>query len=121
MTNWDVEKDGSPDGFETFKDMFLVYNLIMHAPILPINFLIIFKEIQLEKLQLMSNWTDSEYADKNLSLGYGDARRSLDDFFWFLNPFSYMDLAFAFFFGFPPRDIIKEDPDDEEHYYKNWV
>ena len=42
--NYDYESMGPPSVFETFKDMYLIYNLILHFFILPINFMIIAKE-----------------------------------------------------------------------------
>lgn len=43
-------KEESPNAFDSFKVMFFAYNLILHLPILPINAMIIIKELQLEKI-----------------------------------------------------------------------
>jgi hypothetical protein len=74
-----------------FEEMFFAYNLVLHLPILPINAVIILKEVQLERIQLLSNWADSDYADDNLSLGYGDFGRATEDFFWWMSPFAWLD------------------------------
>jgi len=39
------------------------------------------------------------------------------DIFWFLNPFTWVDLFWYFFFGWDLKDTYKYNPDDEEHYF----
>lgn len=80
----------------------------MGATLVPANFMIILKELALEKMQLIANWSESEYADQNLSLGYGDMEETLKDAFWLINPFTYIDIFFSFFFGFPFFDLFKK-------------
>ena len=101
--------------------MFLLYNLVLHGAILPINFAIIFKELSLEKWGLIhaNTSSDSKHAKQNLSLGYSDASKGLHKLFWFLNPFTWVDLFWTFWFGWDLKDIYEENPYDEEHYWGN--
>ena len=41
---------GTPSSFEVFKDMYLVYNLILHLPIVLVNIMTVYKELEMEKL-----------------------------------------------------------------------
>jgi hypothetical protein len=44
---YDYETMGAPSVFETFKDMYMIYNLVLHIPIIPLNMMIIGKEIEI--------------------------------------------------------------------------
>lgn len=73
---YDYETMGAPTAFEAFKDMFLVYNLIMHVFILPINLMIIFKEFETANIQVigeMVNYDFGEESTSEYSLGNEDA------------------------------------------------
>jgi hypothetical protein len=36
-----------------------------------------------------------------------------------MNPFSWLRNWYWFILGYDPKDIVIENPNDEEHYYKN--
>jgi hypothetical protein len=76
----------------------------------------------LEKWGLISKNTagGSKHAQENLSLGYSDASDGLHNLFWFLNPFTWVDLFWTFWFGWDIKDIYDENPYDEEHYWANY-
>ena len=101
--------------FETF---FYAYNLVMSAPIAYVNLVIIAKELLIENFQLLSNRVGGGAQD--YSLGKADALAGFDDLLWFLNPFSWVDIIWEAFFGYDVEDIWKENPRDEQRYYKNW-
>ena len=75
-----------------FKKKHLKYNLILHFFILPINFMIISKEFEIEMIQLLSDWATDDSADKNYSLGEDDIENGFLDFWWILNPINWIDV-----------------------------
>ena len=105
-------------GVEVFEIMFYIYNLVLHGPLFIVNCFIVLKELTLERWQLLSNnfAKGSKQGKDDLSLGYSDAKRGLEDFWWFLNPFTWVDLFWYFLFGWDLKDTFIENPDDEEHY-----
>ena len=48
--------------------MVLSYNLMMHLPILPINLLIVLKELSMEFMQFANNLAGTEFDDWSLGL-----------------------------------------------------
>ena len=117
-----IKKGEAATGIEIFENLFYLYNLTLHGPLFLVNMAIISKEISLEKWQLLNNkWSGnkskSRYGSDNLSLGYSDAKTGLQDFFWFLNPFTWIDLFWYFLFGWDLKDTYKYNPNDEEHYF----
>jgi hypothetical protein len=84
---YDVYYETKVEPFDMFVSMVIAYNLILHGPILFLNMVIIMKEFSLENFQLLTG------SNNNYSLGYADAKRGLKDLFWFMNPFTYVDIA----------------------------
>ena len=99
---YDYVTRGPPDSFEVFKDMFLVYNLILHVWILPINFVTIAKEIELEYVNLFTDWATTDRNQDDASLGEEDALNLLNLF----NPFTWVDWFWWFWFGYSFYDLF---------------
>ena len=97
---------------------FFAYNLVMSAPLAYVNLVIIIKELLIENFQLLSNQVSGKGHD--YSLGKADAMAGLNDLLWFFNPFSWVDIIWELFFGYDVEDYWSENPNDEQHYYKNW-
>lgn len=104
------EQEGLVD---IFISMVLGYNLFMHSSIAIVNTFIIFKEWTMEYYQFIQG--DAQYA-----LNENDAEVIEVDLFWFISPFTWIDIFWELFFGYDAEDIFWENPDDEEHYYENW-
>ena len=102
------------NSLEVFELLFYTYNLILHGPLFFVNAAIIAKEISLEKWQLLSYnlAKDSKFGQDNLSLGYSDASKGIKDLFWFLNPFTWVDLFWYFWFGWDLKDTYEYNPND---------
>jgi hypothetical protein len=100
---WFTEDESTFTASSLLVSLLLAYNLLMHFPILPINFMIIFKEIEIEKFQLLHDDAGSE--NDTVSLGYSDEERTLTDFLWFIDPFTYSDFVTANLFHFKIKDV----------------
>ena len=98
--------------------MFIIYNIIINAPIVPMNVLIMLKELQLQVFQLIGDPNSPDPADR-LQIGLVD----LEDSFWtylnLINPFWWLYNWYKFILHFDPWDIVIENPNNEENYYKN--
>ena len=98
---------GAPSAFEAFKDMTLVYNLIMHIWIVPINVMTISKEIELEYVNTFSDWATYDRVEDEYSLSEDDAADLFLGFFKMLNPFTYVDWFWWFWFGYSFYDLFR--------------
>jgi hypothetical protein len=97
---------------------FLAYSIVMTFPIWFVNLGIIIKEISLEFFQLLTKTVNGQLAP--YSLGKADVDIAFYDIFWFLNPFTWIDIFWTAIFGYPVEDYWEENPKDEKRYYKNW-
>ena len=97
---------------------FLAYVEVMTFPIALTNFVLIIKEVLLEYFQLLTKTVGGEL--QNYSLGKADTVAGMQNIFWFLDPFTWIDLFWQSIFGYPVEDYWEENPNDEGHYYKNW-
>lgn len=67
--------------------MFLIYNVILHFPVVFVNGFIILKEFTLEFLQFV----DPEGVDNDMALGFWDMVNLMDDTMWFINPQTWIN------------------------------
>ena len=79
---WDGREIGTS---EMFVAMVIAYNLILHFGILPINFVIIFKELSMEWFQFLNIDAGTDRDDISLRPGeeYNDVDRLSKDLEWF--------------------------------------
>jgi len=113
LTDEKIEELGALD---MLMNMFFIYNSILHSGIVIVNFVIIFKEIELEFYQLVKGSMTEEYA-----LSWDLAYESATDDFWMLNPVTWYDNLYFFIFGYEAIDLIDENPDDRAAYIPNKV
>lgn len=97
-------------------NMFFIYNSILHSGIVIVNFVIIFKEIELEFYQLVKGSMSEDYA-LSVDLAY----ESLDEDLWFFNPYLIFDRIYFFFTGAHAVDLIEENGDDRGMYIPNQI
>jgi len=97
--------------------MFLGYNLVLHSSVIPINLVIIVKELTLNFFSLIDDRNPGESAQY---LSTDDIKYAEDDTVWALNPFTWIDAIWEPTFGYDAEDYIIENENDEPHYYKNW-
>ena len=69
-------------------NMYLAYNVILHISILPVNCFIIIKELSLEFFQFLVSDDD-----ENIAINFMDLYYTFDNFLWWINPLSYLDIA----------------------------
>ena len=110
---YDFETMGTPTTFEVFKDMYLVYNLILHSFILPINLVIIVKEIEVALYKVLDDQLSGTFPEEfggegEYSINEQDVFRGWNDFWWVLNPLNWIETFWYFFFGFPLWDLFEE-------------
>jgi len=81
------------DVVDVLFNMFLVYNVILHFPVLFVNSFIIFKEISLEFWQFLlgSDEEGNEYND--MALGFWDIVNLMDETLWFIDPRTWINYA----------------------------
>ena len=103
---YDYTTMGPPTAFEAFKDMFLVYNLIMHVWIVPINIMTISKEVELEYINTFSDWANYDRVEDDFGLSNDDATDLFRGAFYLLNPLTYVDWFWWFWFGYSFYDIF---------------
>lgn len=65
-----------------FIELFVVYNLLFHIFVLPINFMIMFKEFTLPLFQMVANWTAARDKDK-LTIGLVDLEHAFNPMWYF--------------------------------------
>jgi len=106
---YDYETQGPMSTFEVLKVMYLVYNLILHIPIVPLNIAIIAKEFEISKFQLIGDWSKGQYTGTDgEALQNNDFGNELKDFFWPFNPLNWINVFWYFFMGVPFWDLFKE-------------
>ena len=76
--------------------MFLGYNVLLHWGVVPINFFIIAKEASMEFFQFLS--PEAGMSDDEVSIGTMDFENAGEDFLWYINPLTYIDMFTGFFF-----------------------
>lgn len=114
-----IVADKSQYNFVTiFINMFLGYNLVLHSSVIPINLVILIKETTLNFFQFFD--AEDRAGQTSTYLSYRDIGYAENDFLWFLNPFTWIDMFWEPSFGYDAEDYIIENQNDEEHYYKNW-
>ena len=69
---------------------FLSYNMLIHTPIMYVNWIILIKEITLEFIQV-SERRDGH--DSNVALGFSDWFDTFIDILGFFNPFNWIQNA----------------------------
>ena len=99
-------------------DMFFLYNTILHASIIPLNFGIIFKEIEMEFFELMQRAGGHESA---YNLSFEKAKEGLSKSIWFLSPISLTERIWKKVFKYDINNIWTLNPDDPSHYIFNVI
>ena len=66
---------------DMFINMYLIYNCIIHVTIVPLNSVIILKEIQMTIFQLVTTNGPTDY-----QLEWAQAIDDVEKFLWFLDP-----------------------------------
>uniref|UniRef100_A0A7S3CUK7 Uncharacterized protein n=1 Tax=Strombidium rassoulzadegani TaxID=1082188 RepID=A0A7S3CUK7_9SPIT len=107
-----ISQKNGYDFVTIFGNMVLAYNLIVHWSIIPVNLIIIIKELSMQQFTFLTG--------ANYALNSKDTKYAREDLDWFLNPFTWIDLLWDAFFGYDVEDYWEENPSDEDHYYKNW-
>lgn len=113
FTSFDDEEQW--DAVSLFEAMFLGYNILLNVTILPINWLLISKEITMPFIQFLS--PNAGHNDDDISINTDDIRLTFLDF---LNPFTYWNMIFYKIFNFSMRDLIRYNPENPKAYIKNW-
>jgi hypothetical protein len=113
-----VGDKSSYDFITVFLNCLLGYNIVMHWSIIPINNFIIAKEISMEFFQFLR--LDAGYSTDSVSLGLADFLYLIQDFLWFWNPLTWVDLLWEGIFGYDVEDYFYENDEDPEVYYVNW-
>ena len=92
-------------------NIFFIYNSIMHAGIVLINFFIIFKEFEME----LYNLEDYEGTEPE-SLSWNLARNAFWEDVWFLDPFRVFDRVFYGIMKWHPADLFYYNAADGNNY-----
>ena len=109
-----IVTDKSQYDFVTImSNMLLGYNMILHSSIIPVNLVIILKEISLNFYSVSGKKRENEAA---AFLNMGDLKEAEKD----VNPVTYVDDVWEKEFGYDVEDYIIENQNDEEHYIGNW-
>jgi len=72
----------------------------------------------MEFVQLGNNVAGT--SEDKISLSSSEFLQLLGDIAWSLNPLTWLDFIWEPFYGYDVEDYIIENPNDEDHYYKNW-
>ena len=112
----DEEKIEELGALDMLMNMFFIYNSILHSGIVIVNFVIIFKEIELEFYQLVKGSMTEEYA-----LTWDLAYESATDDFWMLNPLTWFDKLYFQNTGSHSIDLIEDNPDRRGTYIPNQI
>ena len=91
-----VGDKSSYDFWTVYINMFLGYNIVLHWGVVPINMFIIAKESSMEFFQFLN--PEAGKSDDEVSIGLGDLETAGEDFLWFINPMTYIDMFTGFFF-----------------------
>ena len=101
-----------------FLYMLVAYNLIFHAGIFPVNYFIIWKEIQIAALQVLFNQRAPSH-DERLDLALIDFWDALVWTVDLLNPLWVLRKIFILIFHYDPEDILIENKSNRRRYYRN--
>ena len=101
-----------------FLYMLVAYNLIFHAGIFPVNYFIIWKEIQIAVLQVIFNQRAPSH-DERLDLALVDFWDALIWTVDLLNPLWVLRKIFILIFHYDPEDILIENKSNRRRYYRN--
>lgn len=77
------------DVVDVLVNMFLVYNVILHFPVVIVNCFIIFKEGSLEFWQFLKE--DDGDPTNDMALGFWDLTNMMDDTLWYINPQTWIN------------------------------
>ena len=91
LTDEKIEELGALD---MLMNMFFIYNSILHSGIVIVNFVIIFKEIELEFYQMVYGSLNHEYA-LSVDLAYESLKNDTES----INPINIGDRIFFYFTG----------------------
>jgi len=110
----DEEKIEELGALDMLMNMFFIYNSILHSGIVIVNFVIIFKELEISFYQLVKGNMDEEYA-LSVDLAY----QSLTEDLWMFNPLMVFDRIYFYFAGYHSADLYDENPDNRSDYIPN--
>ena len=85
------------DVVDVLFNMFLVYNVILHFPVVFVNGFIIMKEVSLEFWQFLVGTDENGNATNDMALGFWDMVNLMDDTMWFIDPRTYLKYALDMF------------------------
>jgi len=77
-------------------NMFLIYNCILHFPVMIVNGFIITKELSLEFWQFLFPDNDGDVSN-DMAIGWTDMALAMDDSLWFINPWTWISYFLDFF------------------------
>lgn len=86
-------------------NMFLVYNVILHFPVVIVNAFIIFKEFSLEFWQFLLG--DDGDPSNDMALGFWDIVNLMDDTLWFINPMTWIEYLAEIFIKWGIQALIQ--------------
>lgn len=92
--DWEYE---SYEAIDVIVNMFLIYNVILHFPVVLVNGFIISKEMWLEVFQFLADPTGENGLD--MAIGFWDLVNLMDDTLWFLNPLTWIEAVGKIFFN----------------------
>ena len=113
LTDEKIEELGALD---MLMNMFFIYNSILHSGIVIVNFVIIFKELELEFYQMIKGSMTDDYA-----LSWDLAYKSLTEDLWMFNPLTVFDKVNFYLTGYHSIDLIDENPDNRGNYIPNQI
>jgi len=106
-----VVQDKSGYDFGTvYINMLLGYNIVLHFEIIPVCLFVIFKEITMEFFEFLSP-TNSE------ALSTNDLETTGEDFLWFINPFTWLDMWSELIFGSDVEDDLNLGWNKSDYIY----
>ena len=107
-----------PSAFHLAFNLFVVYNMFLHYPIIIINLFLMWKEIFLQFFQLFPDFQYSRPEDITRITW-------LDLFNWFwlviFNPFTpvfWVQIIFKAIYGWDFKDLLIWNSDDKERYFR---
>ena len=103
--------------FDLIIQLIFGYSTIIHAPIVPINLAIIFKEFWLQFYQMISDVNDT--SEDRVQLGMIEFSQGGQALLNIFNPWYWFTYVFEEIFHFPISDFFIYNNNDKQHYYKN--
>jgi hypothetical protein len=100
-----IQDDSKASSADMFINMMLGYNIVMHAPIIPLNVFIIVKEITLQFFSFLHGGVGTAFYKENIDETTTGAAWS--DVLWIINPVTYINWVQSWFTHF--AKIIPED------------